>query len=260
MQPNKVFLQHPTTGYESASAARGRPPRPVTTQARESQTDVVIRRVLGMITAGDLGPGSRLPVENELAERFGVSRGSLREGVRALCTLGVLETRQGAGTYVTSLDAALLVRPLSMMAELTSASGGTELDEVRRLLEVEAAGRAAVHISESELAALERCAEVIDEGVRELDPNQIEAVAAADARFHALLAAAGGNDLLAALTVGLEAPRDRVALWSRLFRRGQARDAHAEHWAIIDGLRAGDADTVRSVLARHCAAAHRVPA
>ena len=61
-----------------------------------SQTDVVIRGIKDMIIRGDLGPGDRLPVEKELAGTFGVSRGPLREGVRALVLLGVLGTRRAA--------------------------------------------------------------------------------------------------------------------------------------------------------------------
>ena len=64
----------------------------------------IIQEIKRLVLDGVLGPGSRLPVEKDLAARLGVSRGSLREGVRALVHLGVLETRQGDGTYVTELD------------------------------------------------------------------------------------------------------------------------------------------------------------
>ena len=74
-----------------------------------SQTDVVVHRAKRMIVEGALGPADQLPVEKDLALQLGVSRGSLREGVSALSILGVLETRQGAGTFVTRLDASLLL-------------------------------------------------------------------------------------------------------------------------------------------------------
>ena len=78
-----------------------------------SQTDVVVDGIKSMIIRGRLGPGARLPREKDLALELNVSRGPLREGVRALCLMGVLETRQGDGTYVTSLDASLLLAPMA---------------------------------------------------------------------------------------------------------------------------------------------------
>src|SRR5215213_9380986 len=83
-----------------------------------SRSNVVIDGIRQMIMSGELVPGSRLPVERELGERLGVSRGPLREGVRALVVLGVLETRQGDGTYVTSLGPSLLLAPVGLAVEL----------------------------------------------------------------------------------------------------------------------------------------------
>ena len=71
---------------------------------RGSQTDVVVEGIKQMLLDGRFVPGERLPIEADLAVLLGVSRGSLREGVRALSAMGVLETRQGSGTYVTGLD------------------------------------------------------------------------------------------------------------------------------------------------------------
>ena len=66
-------------------------------------TDEAIDKIKGMITSGELGPGDRLPKEADLAERLGLSRNSLREAVKALSMIRVLDVRQGDGTYVTSL-------------------------------------------------------------------------------------------------------------------------------------------------------------
>ena len=90
-----------------------------------------------MLTRGELHPGSRLPVEKDLAAQLGVSRGSLREGVRALATLGVLETRQGDGTYVTALDPRQLLSPLGFLADLQQPAHAADLLAVRRVLESE---------------------------------------------------------------------------------------------------------------------------
>ena len=116
--------------------------------AGRSQTDVVIQGIKDMITGGELVAGSRLPIEKDLSARFSVSRGSLREGVRALATLGVLETRQGDGTYVTSLDPALLLSPIGFLADLQTPADSAHLLAVRRILEAESAARAALLLTD----------------------------------------------------------------------------------------------------------------
>jgi GntR family transcriptional repressor for pyruvate dehydrogenase complex len=91
-----------------------------------SRAAQVISNVKRMIATGELQAGDRLPIEKVLAAKWGVSRGSLREGVRALAALGVLETRQGDGTYVTQLDPMTLLSPLGFYSEppTCSPSGG----------------------------------------------------------------------------------------------------------------------------------------
>ncbi|MBV8601002.1 MAG: FadR family transcriptional regulator, partial [Candidatus Eremiobacteraeota bacterium] len=69
----------------------------------QRRTDVAIARIKAMIASGELAPGQRLPNEQDLARELGLSRNSLREAVRALTMIKVLEPRQGDGTYVTSL-------------------------------------------------------------------------------------------------------------------------------------------------------------
>ena len=99
-----------------------------------SQSEVVVDGIKTMITSGRLSAGSRLPVEKDLAEELGVSRGSLREGVRALVLMGVLETRQGDGTYVTALDPATLLTPLAVLVDLQRPGNMVDLMAVRRVL------------------------------------------------------------------------------------------------------------------------------
>src|SRR5262245_24418286 len=146
-----------------------------------SQTDVVISELKRLVVEGALGPGSRLPVEKELAAQLGVSRGSLREGVRALVHLGVLETRQGDGTYVTELDAARLLSPLGFLAELRT--NAAELLGVRRVLEAESAALAALAIDD---AGLESLAEALGRADTAIHPTgaDVEGFLDADADFH----------------------------------------------------------------------------
>ena len=96
-----------------------------------------------MIGTGRLGPGERIPPEGELCEELGVSRGSLREAVRMLAALGVIEPRHGSGTYVSQLRPEDVIGSLSLTLELLPLSGLLEVYEIRRVLEAHVAAQAA---------------------------------------------------------------------------------------------------------------------
>src|SRR2546427_9422390 len=106
-----------------------------------SVTDDAIDKIRERIVSGAWGPGDRLPKESELAAELGLSRNSLREAVRALSQLRVLEVRQGDGTYVTNLEAGLLVESTRFVSHLLVGESAPELVEVRRELGGAGAGR-----------------------------------------------------------------------------------------------------------------------
>ena len=216
-----------------------------------SQTDVVLQGIKHMITAGELGPGSRLPVEKDLAVSLGVSRGSLREGVRALCIMGVLETRQGDGTYVTSLDSKLLLAPMGFMVDLQAPEHRHDLHTVRRILESEAAARAALYITDEQRAE----AEAIRAGVSPLvvDGEQLdhEAILDADIAFHHVIAQGANNSALAALIDALANRTQRARLWLGLHNQGQVVTSHGEHLAILRALQAHHPDRARLLMGHH---------
>ena len=216
-----------------------------------SQTDVVIQGIKDMIIRGELGPGDRLPVEKDLAVTFGVSRGPLREGVRALVLLGVLGTRRGSGTFVTSLDAARLLSPVSFLAELHQPASSAHLSAVRRVLEVEAVGHAATAVSEEDLETLTAILVEIDDELEGTHGGDLEAVIDADNRFHATIARAGGNPVLAALVESLVSRTFRSRLWRALHERGANQQTQSEHRAILDALRRRDSDAARIRMAGH---------
>src|SRR5699024_4170175 len=101
-----------------------------------------------MIVSGELKPGQRLPPEKELGERLGLSRNSLREAVKSLALIRVLDVRRGDGTYVTSLRPELLLEAMSFVVDLHQDSSVLEIFEVRRILEPAAAIFAVDRISE----------------------------------------------------------------------------------------------------------------
>ncbi|WZH35379.1 MAG: FadR/GntR family transcriptional regulator [Microbacterium enclense] len=201
-----------------------------------SQTDVVIDGIKAMLTRGELGPGSRLPIEKDLAAQLGVSRGSLREGVRALATLGVLETRQGDGTYVTALDPRTLLSPLGFLADLQQPAHAADLLAVRRMLEAETVSLAATRLTDEELAQLDRTLGVVDT-ILQNDPDMdLEGFIDADTEFHRIIARASGNPALAAIIDTLVGRTFRARLWRAITHRGSVRETQAEHRAILDEL------------------------
>src|SRR5215213_9307922 len=107
-------------------------------------SEEVISRLREMIHNGELRPGDRLPPERDLAKLLGVSRPTLRAGIRTLAAVGVLQSRQGAGTFVVEADASpvLDANPLRLMASLHGFSND-EMFEARITLEMAVAGLAA---------------------------------------------------------------------------------------------------------------------
>ncbi|WP_338074952.1 FadR/GntR family transcriptional regulator [Kineococcus vitellinus] len=212
-----------------------------------SQTDVVVSGIKRMLLDGTLGPGQRLPVEADLARALGVSRGPLREGVRALSYLGVLETRQGAGTYVTALDPALLLAPVSFLADLQRPGASPALHEVRRLLETEAAALAARHAGPQALAAAQEALDAVS-GPGAVDP---QAFVEADVRFHRAVARASGNPVLAALVQAFAGQTVRARVRRAVGDEGALARTVQEHRAVLEALRARDPDRARLRMGAH---------
>src|SRR6478752_5222731 len=114
-------------------------------------TDEALERIKGMLVSGALAPGDRLPKESELAAELGLSRNSLREAVRALSLIRILDVRQGDGTYVTSLDPQLLLEALSFVVDFHRDDTVLEFFAVSRILEPGARAMAARRSREEQL-------------------------------------------------------------------------------------------------------------
>ena len=237
------------------AAEKSAAPRPSRDTGRTSRTDHVVSGIAQMILDGDLTPGDRLPVEKDLAARFEVSRGSLREAVRALAVLGVVQSRQGDGTYVTSLDPALLVGPLGLVVELQGAGHALHVHTVRRLLEAEAAGLAATRgdaaaddVARAH-AALSASGQILDgSGGTVLDHG---ALLEADIAFHRAIATAAGNPVLAALIEALAGRTARHRLWRGTTDAGADQRTQREHEATLDAVSDGDPERARVRMSAH---------
>ena len=227
---------------ESPSAVAG---------AALSQTDVVLQGIKSMITSGQLAAGARLPVEKDLALTLGVSRGSLREGVRALCIMGVLETRQGDGTYVTSLDSSLLLAPMGFMIDMQTAEHRRDLHGVRRILESEAAARAALHITDDQLSEAQGILESM-RGLVFADPVvEHPTIIAKDVAFHHVIAKGADNGALAALIDALADRTFGARLTIGEYHEEQIRRSYDEHTAILGALRQHEPDRARLLMSHH---------
>ncbi|MCX4913694.1 FadR/GntR family transcriptional regulator [Streptomyces sp. NBC_00687] len=210
-------------------------------------TDEAIEKIKGMIVSGALRPGDRLPKESELAADLGLSRNSLREAVRALSLIRILDVRQGDGTYVTSLDPQLLLEALSFVVDFHRDDTVLEFLAVRRILEPAATAMAATLIGEAELDAL---ADQLDK----LGPEpSVEELVAADLDFHRGIVRASGNSVLCSLLDGLSGPTTRARVWRGLTQEDAVSRTLHEHRAILAALRDRDAEAARSWATVHIA-------
>ncbi|QHC68613.1 FCD domain-containing protein [Rathayibacter sp. VKM Ac-2759] len=232
----------------STAPARRSDTRPPSSR---SQTDVVVDEIKAMIISGELKPGSRLPIEKDLAALLGVSRSPLREGVRALAMMGVLESRQGDGTYVTSLDASLLLAPLGFLVDLQAPDEAANLASVRRLLEVEAAARATLRITPEQISEAEELLESIAGIVDAPVEGHHGEIMDVDIRFHRLIARAAGNSALEALIEAFASRTVRARTWRSLTEQGVVPRTHREHHDIVRALASGDPDRARLAMSVH---------
>jgi len=216
-----------------------------------SVTDDAIDKIRERIVSGAWGAGDRLPKESELAAELGLSRNSLREAVRALSQLRVLEVRQGDGTYVSSLEPDLLLESTGFVSHLLLGETAVALYEVRRILEAAAAALAAARIDPEGKKALGSSLD------RMRDAQTVEELVEADVAFHAVIARATGNPVLTSLLASLSTRMLRVRLW-----HGRAADdaldvTREEHRRIYEAIMEGDPELARAAATAHIASGER---
>ena len=210
-------------------------------------TDEAMDKIKAMIVAGELAPGSRLPKEEVLAGQLGLSRSSLREAVRALTAMRILVTRQGDGTYVSSLEPHLLLETLSFAADVSQGHTAVQLLQVRRLLEPQATGLAAALLRSDDLQALR---DILD---RCRAAATVEEFVAHDIAFHLRIVEAVGNPVLTMLLQVLSTRTQRVRI-VRGSRTQRALDnAHQDHEDILQALQSRDALLAASAATVHIA-------
>jgi GntR family transcriptional repressor for pyruvate dehydrogenase complex len=211
-------------------------PRPVLTCQTLSVavTDEAILKIKAMIRSGELRPGDRLPPEKELSEALGLSRSSLREAVKALEVIRVLDVRRGDGTYVTSLTPDLLLDAMSFVVDIHQDTSVLERFEVRRILEPAAATLAATRATAADIEHLYRLLDEVH------GTTSVDDLVAHDMVFHRYIAELSGNAYLTSLLETLSSSTLRARIWRGLSEEGAVERTLTEHRAIIDALSRGD--------------------
>ena len=206
--------------------------------------EVTVERLATAIRLGVLRAGDRLPAERDLAERFGVSRVTLREAIRALRDVGLLESRRGrgGGTFVCAPKRVGRRGPRQI-----GRSMGESLQDaldMRRVAEPGAAGLAATRsLSAGDRTALRRC-------LAEATSASERARRLADSRLHLSIAACAGSPTLAAAVAGVQLRLDDL-LRAIPVLSANITHSDAQHAQIVDAVLAGDAERARDVMTDH---------
>lgn len=195
---------------------------------RASLVDQVIAQLRAQIGAGTWPVGTRIPTEPELTESLQVGRNTVREAVRALIHAGILESRQGAGTFVRAQS-----ELAGAVHRLVAERGNTDIVEVRRALEVEAARLAAARRTREDLRRLRQALRARDAA---WESGDLEAFASADVEFHSAVVAASHNAVLAQLYAELEGAV-RASIRASSCARSQG---FVDHAGLADALESGD--------------------
>ncbi|MEV5747015.1 FadR/GntR family transcriptional regulator [Actinoallomurus sp. NPDC052308] len=216
--------------------------------ARTTVTQRAIDEIKTRIAMGEFAPGQRLPTERDLAADLGLSRSSMREAIRALTVMGVLEARHGAGIYVTRLEPGDLLETFGVVAEISRGDTLLHLVQVRKILEPAAAAAAAARIDEAGLARLRAEMTAMERG------TTAEEIVGHDLEFHRVITEAAGNPVLGAILDGLNSRTFRARVWRGYREEGVFPRTNHEHDAIYRALVERDPDGARVAAAVHIGA------
>ena len=218
--------------------------------AKESRPEAVASTLAQLIVGGGMAVGDYLVSENELSALYEISRPVVRQAIQRLATAGLVETRHGVGTFVTSSDHWNLFDPLILTAFVQSdnlAAIAPELVELRVMVEIECIGFAAERISAGELERLEQWLQRMERYT-----DDIERITQADLAFHAIIIGASHNRFLQGIMTYLGEPLYRARFLNMQLGGTQGRRrAQRAHRAIYTALAARDREAARAAMAAH---------
>ncbi|MEW2634452.1 FadR/GntR family transcriptional regulator [Streptomyces sp. NPDC048389] len=199
---------------------------------RSALSDQVIAQLRNQITSGEWPVGSRIPTEPALVEQLGVARNTVREAVRALAHNGLLDIRQGSGTYVLATS-----ELAGVMHRRFADADPRHIAELRSTLESSAARLAAERRTERDLKQLDA---LLARREKAWESGVAEEFVAADATFHLAVVAASHNEVLTELYADLG---DVLRDWLREDVGRELRpEHHMDHARMVEAIRAGDGD------------------
>ena len=217
---------------------------------RTSLSDEIVEQIIVLISEGVLKPGERLPSEKGLASRFGVGRTTIREALRSLAVMGIVDGRVGEGTFVSSTNRRPLEKALKW-GLLIDRKDVQDLIETRLLLESQTAFWAAHRASQVNLQEIEQAIQGMEESIH--DP---ERYLKSDLQFHLSVARSSQNTILFQL---VSMTRSYLQVWiQKSLSLPTTRKSHRraevsiqEHREILQAIRSGDAEGARQSMNAH---------
>lgn len=209
--------------------------------SRKSLAQEVAEKITGQIEAGTYSSGEKLPIESELMKLFGVGRSTIREAIKILSNTGLLRVQQGLGTFVEDHSN----RKETIDQRLKRAKA-LEVDEVRQLLELKIAEKAALHRSQADLKKISR--HLADRNTAAINDSLRECIDA-DIAFHTAIAVASKNEILADLYQTV-ANHLKNGFLSAYTTTESFKATHSLHKKLYDAIEAKDAKKAWEIAAK----------
>ena len=213
---------------------------------QKTKSEFVADQLKKKIISGEYSSGDKLPVEAELCQAFGVSRITIREAMKKLNAMGLVEIKQGKGTFVKNVDLGVFMKPLFQLVEFSEIN----IDAIytaRRHIEGGIAALAAQNRTEEDIASLEKCLQNIAYCCQQGD---LEGCYQCDAEFHMTLARAARNPILLAALQAIQDIDDACVKRYDKYLVGYDSSGK-EHRNVLDALIRQDTELAQLEMARH---------
>ncbi len=206
--------------------------------------DIALEQLKRYISANDIVPGQKLPSERELAEQLGVARNSLREALRALETVGLIESRVGDGTFLVSHTGARIGRTIGLRLAIW---GGTiiEIHTARKMIEIETARVAAENATESDIRKLAEQLYLMDMA------DHFRDYIVADMNFHRLIAQASKNQIVAEIVTNLTQMLEEILKETPMAELSTRADNSSGHHRVFAAISTHNAPEAAQVMREH---------
>jgi GntR family transcriptional regulator, transcriptional repressor for pyruvate dehydrogenase complex len=215
---------------------------------REPVATQIARRLVEYIISGEIEPGARMPSERQLAEAFGVGRSAMREALKSLSMIGLVDVRQGDGTYLKKADAALLPQIIEW-GLLIGEQRTMDLVEARQFIEIDLAELAAIRRTDEDLADMERYLRRMERSF-----NDSTAFVEADVAFHLKIAEAARNSVLRDIHSSIQALL-RAWIGRVIAAADSAVPSFEEHIPVFDAVRDQDPERAKLAMEAHMTSA-----